>query len=127
MITNQQESPEAENLQAALPFDKTGSTFTQSLNGFTEAQSSNTLRNSVSPISFPKAKRFHNPVPPGASVPFYDTTRKYDRKKGAGFGYGKKVNPIQKTYSPGPGRYDNPPILYSSPYKDKSYKKGKFG
>jgi len=70
-------------------FDKTSTSFTQSLNGFTEAQSANTLRNSISPISFPKAKRFYNPVAAAAGVPYYNTMSKNDKKKGAGFGFGK--------------------------------------
>ncbi|CAI2368256.1 unnamed protein product [Moneuplotes crassus] len=127
MIASHEVHNKPQTTQAALPFDKTATTFTQSLNGFIEAQSSNTLRNSVAPISFPKAKRFNNPIPPGASVPFYNTARKFDKKKGTGFGYGKKLGPVMKSYSPGPGRYDDPSLLSLARLKDSKFKNAKFG
>ena len=63
----------------------------------------------------------------GASVPFYDTTRSYNVKKGTGFGYGKKIGDYRKSESPGPGNYDNVSATSNSPLKPSKNKNGKFG
>jgi hypothetical protein len=48
------------------------STFTSSLQGFiSDKQSSNTMRNSLVPISFPKEERFKNLKKGGECAPFY--------------------------------------------------------
>lgn len=37
------------------------------------------------------------------------------------------MSPKNKSYSPGPGRYEPPPLLKNTPYREKNKKKGKFG
>jgi hypothetical protein len=54
------------------------------------------LRNSVSPISFGKDRRFRSIVPAGAQAPFYDAKHKTleeadETKQGWGFGYTKRT------------------------------------
>eukprot|EP00347_Sterkiella_histriomuscorum_P020022 403339398 len=79
------------------------STFTNSLQGFISAehQSANTLRNSVSPISFSKAERFQQIKTAARNTPFYPAKDPFKdkfcipHKKGWGFGYSSRPS-IQK-------------------------------
>ena len=64
--------------------------------------------------------------PAGAAVPFYSPNRKPDKKKGVGFGYGKRLSPVKKSESPGPGRYADTTSA-SLEGRPKPTKNGKFG
>ena len=64
-------------------------------------------------------------MPAGASIPYYNTVKSQNPKKGTSFGYGMKIADYKKSESPGPGRYEDRSIFLRSHSKDS--KQGKFG
>lgn len=61
----------------------------------------------------------------GAGVPYYNTARNFNKKKGTSFGYGKKIGAYKKSESPGPANYD----IHNTSFRSfsKPNKNGKFG
>lgn len=90
----------------------------------------------MSPISFPKAKRYE--------VPYHKLDSKRSKQlvqkclsitlainitlnKGVGFGYGKKVIQFQRSESPGPAKYNSSFATSSTERASKSPNRPKFG
>jgi hypothetical protein len=69
--------------------------------------------------------RFRDIISAGAGVPFYNTARKHNSKKGTSFGFGKKIGGGRKSESPGPAGYENFNTSFRS--NSKPSKNGKFG